>query len=124
MAGSCQGKVSNVNVSGTVQGASNVGGLIGHFSGGVVDVTDCHAVADVVGTDSFVGILIGNVEADLVGEVARCSAKGTVSGKSGVGGLIGQVRHTLTTTVRDCMTTDTVVIGNGAHAVGICCAST
>ena len=120
LAGSCQGKVSNVNVSGTVQGASNVGGLIGYISGGSVDVTDCHAVVDITATGSYAGILIGNIEADLAGEVARCSAKGSVSGMTGVGGLIGQVRHSLTTYVRDCMTTDAVVKGNGENAGGIC----
>lgn len=79
LVGACQGSVSNVNVSGTVRGASNVGGLIGYIDGGTISVHDCHAVADVTATDSYAGILIGNVEADLAGEIACCSATGTVT---------------------------------------------
>ncbi|MDO8290315.1 MAG: GLUG motif-containing protein [Parvibaculum sp.] len=83
--------VSNVNSSGIVRGASQVGGLVGLLIGNTETdaiITDSHSSTTVTASGSNVGGLLGYLAR---GVVTRSSASGDVSAVSGaaVGGLVG-----------------------------------
>lgn len=83
--------VSNVNSSGIVRGASQVGGLVGLLIGNTETdaiITDSYSSATVTASGSNVGGLLGYLAR---GVVTRSSASGDVSAVSGaaVGGLVG-----------------------------------
>jgi hypothetical protein len=85
--GECYGtvatKVMNSYVSGSVDGNSYVGGLIGN--GKIASLVNCYAVGDVTGSE-YIGGLIGNGD-DIA--VEYCYAAGKVTGEEYLGGLIG-----------------------------------
>ena len=76
---------SNVHVSGTVSGATYVGGLIGYASTTGV-ITGSSASGDVTGTGNDVGGLLGLLQGPTV---SNTFATGDVQGASNVGGLVG-----------------------------------
>ena len=86
------GSVSNLNVKGTVSGASNVGGIVGRLTGGS-NLTNCSFTGTVTGTGSNVGGLVGSTfpyEGDqAIFNIKACWTSGTVTGGDGVGGLVG-----------------------------------
>ncbi len=108
------GTVKNLNVSGSVRGALNVGGVVGYNSGGTVEscgssclvngynfvggvvgwnsggtVTGCFNTRSVssTGGSSYAGGVVGNNTSE--GIVSRCYNTGAVSGVNSVGGVVG-----------------------------------
>ncbi len=90
--------LSNVNVSGSVVGSAEVGGLVGRVYSGTV--TNCHSsvtVTAVAYAGAGAGGLIGSIYdegASSAGPgttVTDSSATGTVAGQADIGGLIGRV---------------------------------
>lgn len=77
--------ISNVDVSGTVYGQSNLGGLAGSLEG-FCSVNQCQTNVKVNGTWS-VGALLGYNKGG--SEVLACYSKGQVYGTNAIGGLIG-----------------------------------
>ncbi|MCA1197285.1 filamentous hemagglutinin N-terminal domain-containing protein [Sphingomonas sp. R647] len=77
------GLIDSVNVSGTVSGASGIGGLVGMQKNGTI--IDSTSSVNVSGT-MLVGGLVGN---QVAGSVIGSTATGTVTGTDDVGGLIG-----------------------------------
>ncbi|MCA1197288.1 filamentous hemagglutinin N-terminal domain-containing protein [Sphingomonas sp. R647] len=77
------GIIDSVNVSGTVIGASGIGGLVGMQKDGTI--LDSTSSVNVSGT-MLVGGLVGN---QVAGSVIGSTATGTVAGTDDVGGLIG-----------------------------------
>ena len=82
LSGSASGTIEAVWTSGEVQGASQVGGLVGFSSS---KVSHSYSDATVTGNSAFVGGLLGTSEAT----TTRSFASGWVTGFSQVGGLIG-----------------------------------
>ena len=109
--------ILNCYAIGNVTGKDNVGGLIGQA--GEIDITNCYASVNVIGTGERIGGLLGNFRGKIkitnsyatgnltskeryVGgllggtntssgdvDVVNCYATGNVTGECGVGGLIG-----------------------------------
>jgi uncharacterized repeat protein (TIGR02543 family) len=88
LAGELEGQAVNIRVSGgTVEGQSEVGGLVGRTGGGAVISASC-ADVKVIGRDFIVGGLVGYLANATVN--TSCST-GDVSGSSYVGGLAGTI---------------------------------
>lgn len=119
LTGTCNGTIRNVNISGSVSGSSNVGGLAGQIGGSGVEIADCHVAADVSASGSYAGILVGKGNNSTGGGISTCSATGTVSGNVGVGGLVGYMLDSKDFWIRDCMVTDVTVYGNAEHVGGV-----
>ena len=79
------GHISNSFVSGSVEGDSNVGGLVGFNDHG--NISDSYTDANVTGSGDDVGGLVGDSEG---GYFSHTFATGNVSGSASVGGLIGE----------------------------------
>ncbi|MBN2561823.1 MAG: hypothetical protein JXQ75_12920, partial [Phycisphaerae bacterium] len=79
-----QGTVAMCSAGGTVSGRYTVGGLAGSVSWHA-ETLDCHADAQVTGTNRLGGL----AGACWLAEVHRCSSAGEVKGQSYIGGLIG-----------------------------------
>jgi hypothetical protein len=73
--------ITNCNATGSVNGAENVGGLIGHGTG---TVTSCYATGSVSGNER-----VGGLYGMLMAPVVSSFATGTVTGTSEVGGFAG-----------------------------------
>ena len=116
--GALAGSVSQVSIigcsvlGGTVEGAANTGGLVGHFTG---VIEDSFSTAFVQGSDS-VGGLVGYADYGLIsrsfsqGEVALSA----LSGSSG--GFIGTCASTIT--VENCYATGDVTGGQSGSITG------
>lgn len=106
------GTVKNLNVSGSVTGAYNVGGVVGYNSGGTVE--SCGSSCSVNGQD-FVGGVVGRNSG---GTVTGCFNTGSVSATGGVsyaGGVVGDnIREGI---VSRCYNTGTVSGGNSVGGV-------
>ncbi len=76
-----EGKIQNLEVSGTVKGNDLIGGLVGYNMG---KISNCYNAGTVTGND-YVGGLVGAN----IGEISNCYNTGTVTGNDYVGGLIG-----------------------------------
>ncbi|UXD86379.1 hypothetical protein [Thalassolituus hydrocarboniclasticus] len=87
-----RGDVTNVSTSGIVQGAINVGGLIGgaYYEGSRRKVTLCYSTADVSASESPAGGLIGFSNRT---DVYQCFAKGDVTANAKAGGFIGVTQN-------------------------------
>ena len=79
------GQVINSRADGAVDGASEVGGLVGYNNRG--SVSGSIATGAVTGNSSSVGGLVGGNQ----GSISRSAATGAVSGGRAVGGLVGTV---------------------------------
>jgi hypothetical protein len=84
--------ISISHASGSVSGASFVGGLIGNRGSGSTDTT--FATGSVTGTGDYVGGLVGFNSGAVKKSYARL---GTVSGATRVGGLVGLNQGTIET---------------------------
>lgn len=84
LAGSLDGHVYEIEVSGTVSGNGRVGGLAGE-SGEHSTITKAVAFVNVISTSERAGGLLGVNSAD----VSHTYARGSVTGTNRVGGLIG-----------------------------------
>lgn len=106
------GTVKNLNVSGSVTGGYNVGGVVGNNSGGTVE--SCGSSCSVDGHD-FVGGVVGRNNG---GTVTGCFNTGSVNstgGSSYAGGVVGD--NMSGGTVSYCYNTGTVSGGNSVGGV-------
>jgi filamentous hemagglutinin family protein len=78
-----QGSIINSASSGTVNGNSYIGGLVGINYGGAI--TNSYSTGTVEGTGNYVGGLVG----ENYGTITNSYSTGTVNGDSYVGGLAG-----------------------------------
>ncbi len=79
-----RGAITNCFSSGTVQGMSRVGGLVGTTAGAI---TNCFSTAQVKAAGTDAGGLVGY---NAGGTITNCFSTGAVSGKgASVGGLVG-----------------------------------
>ena len=85
LVGQSYGTVSNACVTGSVAGASQVGGLVGQAESSTT-TSDSYSTAAVSGT-SYVGGLVGSFAAS----ISKCYSTGDVSGTLYVGGLVGVI---------------------------------
>ena len=134
------GTVKNLNVSGSVTGAYNVGGVVGNNSGGTVE--SCGSLCSVDGYD-FVGGVVGcnnsgtvtgcfnawNVSATgdysfaggVVGDnmsggtVSYCYNTGTIGGSNSVGGVVGYNHDSYVS----CCYNAGYVTSNASHSGGV-----
>ncbi len=82
IAATSQGIVSNVNVSGTIDGSEQVGRVVGLNQGGTV--TDAFAAGPITGSGDVGGLVGSNA-----GAIQNATASGSVNGNEFVGGLTG-----------------------------------
>ncbi len=109
--------VSGCSSSGSVEGASIIGGLIG--SSYTTSIIDCHTDGSVESRTTngwTVGGLVGAHR--LNGTMVGCYSEATVSGGSQVGGLIGKTNNSSLSTVAKCHCTGDVT-GTGEFAGGL-----
>ena len=138
------GRVENLNVSGTVSGGQYVGGIAGYINGGTV--TSCSFTGSVSGTSNIGGIAgyssgsvtnssntggtvegsssnVGGVVGDNIGTVARCYNANAVYGSNNVGGVVGQLSGLSSSSpasVTNCYNTGNVSgTSSGATAGGV-----
>ena len=88
--------------TGTIEGASYTGGLVGYSTQGGA-LTDCSNAGTIEGA-SYTGGLVGYSTQG--GDIRDCSNDGTVEGTTTVGGVVGLAYGV---TVRNCVNTDTVI---------------
>lgn len=93
LAGSSRGWIYDCHATGSVQGASSTGGLVGNSDSDwwnpepkIGVISNSHVTGDVSG-DKYVGGLAGQNR----GKIDRCLAVGNVSGSDSVGGLVGNI---------------------------------
>jgi hypothetical protein len=99
------GTIEDCHVSGSIDGSSDVGGMVGENRG---FIAGCHSACGVTGM-RHVGGLVGRSRG---ASVSRSYATGLVAGDTNVGGLIGDVRETV---VSRCYATGEV---SGSREVG------
>jgi len=104
-----KGVVQNCYNTGTVNGSSYVGGVVGN-NGSIVE--NCYNTGFVSGTIQYVGGVVGNNSTQNRSTVTNSYNTGTVSGNSSVGGVVGMMFYG---TVENCSNTGTV---NGSSRVG------
>lgn len=85
--GTTAGILENITVSGTINGTSNVGGIVGQIDGGGI-ASNISFTGSVTGTSDRIGGIVGLLNSNATLEDA--TMEGTVSGSSLVGGLAGQ----------------------------------
>ena len=105
--------VSHSYASGSVRGASQVGGLVGNNWG---TVSNSHATGNVTGSSggANVGGLVGFVHEG--GVVSTSYATGGVTGFERVGGIVGEGE--VGTTISNCYATGSVSLGASGNSVG------
>lgn len=81
-------KISNCFSSGTIQGASVIGGIIGRASAQGLEVADCGSTMDINGSSNYNGGVLGDAPKNTT--IRRCYATGEVKGAFGLGGVIGR----------------------------------
>lgn len=109
--------ISGCYVTGTVNGSSYTGGLVGCvYEGSTCNITDCYTECNVTGTMS-VGGLVGRYSASYsYGIVSYCYTKGTIKGTfHSIGGIIGGIDNSQSTyvTVKNCVAANDTVITSG-----------
>ena len=89
-----EGTINDSHASGSVQGGSQTGGLVGYNDGTVTDSSASGSVGDAATTGQELGGLVGLNKG---GSVIRSSATGDVTSTSSVvGGLVGRSEGTIT----------------------------
>ena len=102
-----QGLVTECFVSGSVEGNSSVGGLLGHHQ---YVVKNCYSTAKVFGADN-VGGLVGFIHG---GIISSCYSIGSVSGEDSIGGLVAAYYHgTISGSFWDVQTSNTTLSKGG-----------
>lgn len=77
--------VNNCSVSGTTNGTSKVGGLIG--SAITTTVNSCFADINIPSINNYIGGLVGELKSGSV--ISNSNSTGTITGNDDVGGLVG-----------------------------------
>src|SRR5699024_1993362 len=93
LAGTNQGQISDVRVSGTINGqGATIGGLVGSLTvaeGALTPgISNSHTNVDIVATEGEVGGLVGYVSSG--SSIEHSSSQGTVTGRGATGGLVGK----------------------------------
>ena len=89
---------TNLVNSGTINGASNVAGLIGNSSSdlgtGTISLTNSKNTGSIVATGDYIGGLIGNTNRNII--INKCFNSGNINNSnSQTGGLIGYINNNL-----------------------------
>lgn len=77
--------IKNLNVSGSVSGYQNVGGIVGNSDG--AGIKDCYFNGTVTGGYNSVGAVVGLADSETV--VVQCHSSGSVTGAQRTGGIVG-----------------------------------
>ncbi len=94
--------IKNLSVSGSVTGATYVGGIVGYSESSTI--TYCHNSATITGTSYSNGGIVGKTYGDSI--VSYCSNSATITGESNyVGGIVGFISTTL---IDECSNTGNV----------------
>ena len=116
-------KISNCKSGATVNGAGNVGGIVGYCDGEAKDamtVTGCQNTGSVTGKGNLVGGIVGN--ADRFTKISDCTNDGSVTGNTYVGGIAGALKCS-TTTIATVLSVDKCtnngIINGGNYTAGI-----
>lgn len=118
-AGSGSLSISKSYAATAVSGTSSVGGLIGSLTGSTARITESYATGSVSGTTN-VGGLVGSLTS--TAGISESYATGAVSGTTNVGGLIGSMSGTasLSSSFFDATTTGrTDGVGSNSTASGV-----
>ena len=100
--------IDNCYSAGSVSGRTNVGGLVGWNNSGTI--TNCYSTSSVSGNNNVGGLMgIGG------GTITNCYATASVSGKHLIGGLIGENYYG---TISNCYATGSVA-GTGSWVGGL-----
>ena len=102
------GSLTNVSVTGQIEGKDYVGGLVGYV-GGNVTITNSTSTSDTIDGANYVGGVVGKVSGGA--SVTDCVANGDVSGVNFVGGHIGLFESTGTLTYNDNVTHTGAITG-------------
>lgn len=77
--------IKNLNVTGSVTGYQNVGGIVGRSES--AGIKDCYFNGNVIGGYNSVGGVVGLANAETV--VTQCHSSGSVKGEQRTGGIVG-----------------------------------
>jgi len=102
-----EGELNNCHTTGSVSGASNVGGLAGIISYSTIN--NCYSTCTVTGTGNHVGGFVGEIDASTI---SQCYSLGAVIGIEMVGGFCGYSNEI---TITDCFSRGSV---SGSDWVG------
>ncbi|WP_075602692.1 GLUG motif-containing protein [Saccharicrinis aurantiacus] len=90
--------LENCSANGSVQGKTNVGGLLGKYSSGMTagvskgKLENCYSEGSVKGSGTYAGGLVGIASGEII---ERCYSKANVSGYQTVGGFVGRASSDL-----------------------------
>ncbi len=105
--------ITNVTVSGLVEGTESVGGIVGIIVGGTSVITNCKNYATIKGTLYGAGGIVGdNLNAGFT--IQGCENYGAVYGQQ-AGGMIGMMRVASEIVVENCLNYADI---NGTEAAG------
>ncbi|TJX15884.1 hypothetical protein E9840_01635 [Tissierella creatinini] len=93
LVGENRGQIKGCTVSGSINGAGQLGGLVGMSHNGLLE--DCHSSMTVIGSQEAVGGLVGystNNSGNAADSIIGCSSTGNVSGVQRTGGLVGTLQ--------------------------------
>ncbi len=107
-----EGEVDNCSSSGTIEGPTQLGGLVGQ-TGAII--TNSSSDVDVICTGDYAGGLTGESRGYSGGYLSNCTASGDVSGQSNVGGLSGSISSN---SITDCTASGNVTT-SGARVGGL-----
>ena len=134
--------VSNLSVSGSVVGKSNVGGICGYsnggsfkgctfsgsvsgteYLGGIVGysasaMTDCSNQASITASSAYSGGICGYASDNVF---TSCSNSGGVSGTQYIGGIVGKFEGSSDSAVNDCVNSGSIVASVESSRVGGIC---
>ena len=77
--------IKNLNVTGSVTGYQNVGGIVGRSE--AAGIKDCYFNGNVIGGYNSVGAIVGLANAETV--ITQCHSSGSVKGEQRTGGITG-----------------------------------
>ncbi len=77
--------IKNLNVTGSVKGHQNVGGIVGRSD--YAGIKDCYFNGTVTGTYNSVGAIVGLANEETA--VVQCHSSGSVTGEQRTGGIVG-----------------------------------
>ena len=103
-----KGEVKNIDVYGSINGASLIGAIAGQSHG---SISDCNSYVTITATGQYTGGIVGMTEGY---GITRCTNHGNVTGNTCTGGIAGYVGDT----VLNCINLGTIT-GNDDNTGGI-----
>ncbi|HRZ42582.1 MAG TPA: GLUG motif-containing protein [Bacteroidales bacterium] len=107
--GTLEGSLSNISVQGTINGRSDVGGIVGQANSS--NITNCRFSGSVTGSSEEVGGIVGYLNDGILN---NATVNGSVSGYNSVGGVVGKSEGT----IQNCISNVTVN-NSGIYTGGI-----